>query len=77
MGANPVACAAAREVLKVMDDEKIRENCKPSKDLLFKKKLTELCEKYPQALKEVRGTGLFQGLEIAGKTVEESGTECI
>ena len=30
-------------------------------------------KKYPQALKEVRGTGLFQGLEIAGKTVEESG----
>ena len=71
-GANPVACAAAREVLKVMDDEKIRENC-AVQGLHFKKRLTELCEKYPQALKEVRGTGLFQGLEIAGKTVEESG----
>lgn len=71
-GANPVACAAAREVLKVMDDEKIRENCE-IQGRLFNEGLNKLCEKYPQALKEVRGKGLFQGLEIAGKTIEESG----
>ena len=27
----------------------------------------------PMVYKEIRGSGLFQGLEIAGKTVEESG----
>ena len=49
-GANPVACAAAREVLKVMDDEKIRENC-AVQGLLFKKRLTELCEKISASIK--------------------------
>ena len=69
---NPVACAASREVLRVMDDEKIMENC-DKQGKLFRSKLQKVCEEMPNVYKEVRGSGLFQGLEIYGKTQEESG----
>ena len=36
------------------------------------KLVSGLCNEYPEVFKEIRGTGLFQGLEIAGKTEEES-----
>ena len=71
-GSNPVACAAARKVLRVMDIEKSMENCH-NLGWRFKTKLNILCEEYPQVYKEIRGSGLFQGLEIYGKTQEESG----
>jgi len=71
-GSNPVASAAARAVLKVMDEENMMDNChKMGK--LFNERINILCEKYPQALKEIRGSGLFQGLEINGKCEEDSG----
>lgn len=69
-GSNPVACAASRAVLRVMDDEKILENCSKM-GKIFRERLGELCKQMPQALKEVRGSGLFQGLEISGKTIEQ------
>ena len=71
-GSNPVACAASREVLKVIDEEKMIQNCK-KQGKMFKRKLNKLCRELPEVFKEVRGSGLFQGLEIAGKTQEESG----
>tara|TARA_Y100000389_G_C17458598_1_gene519946 strand:- start:1589 stop:2947 length:1359 start_codon:yes stop_codon:yes gene_type:complete len=70
-GGNPTACAAGRSVLRVMKDENILENCKNQGDL-FIKEITKLCENYPQIYKEIRGQGLFLGLEIAGKTNEDS-----
>ena len=70
-GGNPMSCAVAREVLNVMKDENIMENC-DRQGKLFKSELTKLCEKYPNVYKECRGTGLFQGLEIYGNTSEES-----
>jgi alanine-glyoxylate transaminase / (R)-3-amino-2-methylpropionate-pyruvate transaminase len=69
-GSNPIACAAGREVLRVIKDEKILENCNKQGEI-FKKGLTELCNKYPEAYKEVRGVGLFQGLEIYGEHAEK------
>jgi alanine-glyoxylate transaminase/(R)-3-amino-2-methylpropionate-pyruvate transaminase len=71
-GANPVACAAARGVLQVIEEEKIIENC-GKQGALFNKRLSALCKELPQVFKEVRGKGLFQGLEVAGKTPELSG----
>ena len=70
-GSNPVAAAAARAVLKVIDDDKVIENCKSQGDY-FKKELQRLCDTLPSIYKEVRGTGLFQGLEINGYTEEQS-----
>ena len=71
-GSNPVAAAAARAVLQVYDDDNLQANCKARGDQ-FTKGLTKLCEKYSQVYSEVRGKGLFQGLEIYGRTPEESG----
>ena len=70
-GSNPVACAAGLGVLEVFEKENIQENCRKM-GLLFTKRLNELCEKYPHVYKEIRGSGLFQGLEIYGKTPEKS-----
>lgn len=69
---NPVASAAARAVLKVMDEEKILDNCNKM-GKLFRSRLSKSCTDLPQALKEIRGSGLFQGLEIAGTSMEQSG----
>ena len=71
-GSNPMACAASREVLNVMKTENVQENCKQQGEL-FRTKLQKLCEEMPDVYKEIRGSGLFQGLEIYGKTQEESG----
>jgi len=71
-GSNPIACAASREVLNVMKTENIQENCKKQGEL-FTTKLQKLCDEMPDVYTEIRGKGLFQGLEIYGKTQEESG----
>ena len=68
---NPVACSVASSVLEVIDDENIMENC-DIQGKRFNKKLKDLCRKYPSVYKENRGTGLFQGLEIYGKNLEDS-----
>lgn len=70
-GSNPVACAAALEVLEVIEDEKLIENC-DKQGKRFNEKISKLCEKYPTVYKEIRGSGLFQGLEINGETPEKS-----
>jgi len=70
-GSNPTACAAAIEVINVIKNENILQNCF-NQGKLFYKKLNELCYKYPYIYKEVRGSGLFLGLEIYGDTNEKS-----
>ena len=71
-GSNPVACAASRAVLRIMLRDKTMANTDKQGEK-FREKINKLCEYYPQAYKEIRGSGLFQGLEIYGKTPEESG----
>ena len=70
-GSNPVATAAGCAVLEVMDEESMMENCR-QRGQQFTKEITMLCERYPCVYREIRGSGLFQGIEIYGKTVEES-----
>jgi alanine-glyoxylate transaminase/(R)-3-amino-2-methylpropionate-pyruvate transaminase len=70
-GSNPVAASAAIAVLEVMDEENTLENCAKQGNH-FTTQINKLIEKYPSVYKEVRGSGLFQGLEIYGKTEQES-----
>jgi|TARA_B110000285_G_C14856157_1_gene482309 alanine-glyoxylate transaminase / (R)-3-amino-2-methylpropionate-pyruvate transaminase len=69
-GANPIAMAAGREVLKVVDDEKLQENSLEMGNL-FLKGLKELSAKYDQ-IGDIRGQGLMIGAEIV--TDKESKT---
>ena len=50
------------------------ENCNKQGKLL-KKNMSELCRQYPDIFKEIRGQGLFQGLEINGVDQLDSQTK--
>jgi len=59
-GANPLACAVAREALSVLIEEKMVENA-AEKGMYFLDKLKTIKSKY---IKEVRGKGLLIGIEL-------------
>ena len=61
-GGNPVSTAAALAVIKLIEDEDLRTNCKTVGDYL-REKLEELKEKY-SIIGDVRGMGLMQGIEL-------------
>ena len=61
-GANPVACAAGREVLKVIEDEKLVKNAEVVGTELGKG-LRALKDKY-EIIGDVRGTGFMQAIEL-------------
>jgi len=62
-GGNPLACAVAREALKVIEEEKLVENSLEMGEY-FISKLKEI--KGPH-IKEIRGRGLFIGVELDTK----------
>ncbi|WP_094607392.1 Acetylornithine aminotransferase [Sporomusa silvacetica DSM 10669] len=62
-GGNPLACAAANAVLRVMDEEKLLENAQIIGDYLVDK-LNALKSKYPALITEVRGKGLIVGAKL-------------
>jgi len=61
-GGNPVSCAIGTEVIRIVKDEKLRENALSIGNYL-KAGLTELSAKYP-VIGQVRGQGLFLGIEL-------------
>jgi putrescine aminotransferase len=62
-GGNPLACAAALAALNVLEKENLPARAARTGDDLLKR-LRELAQKYPQYFKEVRGLGLFIGMEF-------------
>jgi 4-aminobutyrate aminotransferase-like enzyme/Ser/Thr protein kinase RdoA (MazF antagonist) len=61
-GGNPVSCAIGREVLRVVQEEGLRENARELGTYL-KEALRGLQERFP-LIGEVRGEGLFLGIEL-------------
>jgi len=61
-GGNPVSCAIATSVLDVIDDERLQENAKKVGNY-YKSLFLELQKKY-NCIGDVRGSGLFLGIEI-------------
>jgi predicted acetylornithine/succinylornithine family transaminase len=61
-GGNPVVCAAAEQVLKIMD-ERFLASVRKRSALLFKG-LGALKEKFPHQVRDVRGLGLMAGLDL-------------
>jgi 4-aminobutyrate aminotransferase-like enzyme len=61
-GGNPVSCAIATEVLRVVKREKLQENALEVGEFL-KEELKKLSDEYP-IIGDVRGQGLFLGIEM-------------
>ncbi|MEK7722945.1 MAG: aspartate aminotransferase family protein [Acidobacteriota bacterium] len=61
-GGNPVSTAAALAVIKLIEDEDLRTNCKVVGDYL-RERFEELQEKY-EIIGDVRGLGLMQAIEV-------------
>lgn len=68
-GGNPLACAAALETFKVIEEENLLDNCKQM-GAYFKDRLLALQEKYKACIGDVRGVGLMVAMEL----VKEDGT---
>ena len=64
-GGNPVACAAALAVLQVIQDEGLMESARNTGDLLQNK----LRNIQTNLIKDVRGRGLFVGIEFRDEIV--------
>ncbi|MCG3117925.1 MAG: Putrescine aminotransferase [bacterium] len=62
-GGNPLACAAALAALNVLEKENLPARAAQVGDYLIKR-LRALAGIYPQYFKEVRGLGLFIGMEF-------------
>ena len=61
-GGNPVSTAAAIAVIKLIEDEDLRTNCRVVGDYL-RERFEELKEKY-DIIGDVRGLGLMQAMEL-------------
>jgi 4-aminobutyrate aminotransferase-like enzyme len=69
-GGNPVSCAIAIAVLEVIEEEKLQENAKVVGDY-YNSLLLKLQQKY-DCIGDVRGSGLFLGIEIIkAKSIEQ------
>ena len=64
-GGNPLACAVANKILEVIDRDGLAANAR-ALGRFFLDELARLREKYPTAIREVRGLGLMIGIEMGG-----------
>jgi len=62
-GGNPVSCAIAISVMNVVDDEQMMENAKDVGEYLLSE-LENMQRKFPDVIGDVRGVGLFVGIEL-------------
>lgn len=60
---DPLGCAIALEVLKVMDEERLLENCNWI-GKYFLERLLEIQSKHPDKIKEIRARGLMLAVEF-------------
>ncbi len=63
-GGNPLGCAVAREALKVLTEDKLIENSAKLGDYILNRLKSEL---KTDIIKEIRGRGLFVGIELTIK----------
>ncbi len=62
-GGNPMACAVANKILEVIDRDNLAANAHELGHF-FIDELSTLREKYPAAIREVRGLGMMIGIEM-------------
>ncbi len=64
-GGNPLACAAARAVLRTIEGDGLLANCTAMGEYLDEK-FRDLIARYPKVCVESRGRGLLRGLRVTG-----------
>ena len=69
-GGNQLACAAAREALRVLVEEDLARQAR-EKGGRFIAGLKELAGEYPDLIRDVRGIGLIIGLEMAAPDISQ------
>lgn len=69
-GGNPISCAVALEVLNILKEENLQENASHIGEFL-KKGLIDLQKQY-DCLGDIRGEGLFLGVELVNKEGRQS-----
>ncbi len=75
-GGNPVSTAAALAVIKMIEDDDLRTNCRVVGEYL-RQGLDGLKEKYP-VIGDVRGMGLMQGIELVkNRTTKEPAPQAV
>ena len=62
-GASPMACAAGRAVLQVIDDERLQDNARDGRRGVARGARAQLHQRHP-IVGEVRGRGLMQAIEL-------------
>jgi len=67
-GGNPVSCAIGKAVLDVVETENLQENAKVTGDY-YKSLFMELQKNYP-SIGDVRGSGLFLGIELIDESAQ-------
>lgn len=72
-GGNPVSCAVGMAVLEVIEEEHLQENAKEVGDY-YKSLLIELQDRH-KCIGDVRGSGLFLGIEIVKEGNQETNRE--
>lgn len=69
-GGNPLACTAASACIEVLMEEHLPARAAMMGNV-FMRRLSELKERYPDLIADVRGRGLLIGLEFQSKEVRE------
>ncbi len=69
-GGNPLACAAAKSVIKTMQKLKLPQRAAKIGEY-FKKRLNELADKHG-CVREVRGLGLMLAMELSNKQIADT-----
>ncbi|PKQ67664.1 ornithine--oxo-acid transaminase [Raineya orbicola] len=75
-GGNPLACAIAMTALQVIKDEKLPENAEKM-GIIFRKRMQELMQRYPEKISAVRGKGLLNAVDIKEKDGKTAWDLCI
>ena len=69
-GGNPLACAVALKIIEIVERDNLIQNVKSNGDFLTKE-LNKIKTSHPDLIKDVRGLGFMQGVELSDLNIPE------
>jgi ornithine--oxo-acid transaminase len=75
-GGNPLACRVAISALEVVRDEKLAQNARKQGER-FRERMRALQQRFPDKIKEVRGRGLMNAIEVYEKKERTAWDLCL